>query len=388
MRVAFSVGVGRRWQKGAEIVSGETQSDPLIDELRTLVAPTVIEVLLGQRDATPRLMLDLPQGFERKDHRAWELVGLHLSRSRRFYDAIAVFEKLYDRMLDRQRVTGQRMHKGMPLVWIRDCHVNLDHTALAKRFIMLTLVEDAIGGDGTIDAEKSGVYFRLAWYHGMSDLLIRGYAELIATAARRIGQDAWYPERVLQELDNLWMSELPVASEAFLYPANRRYIEELLHRTGDKAGQQLELLAEYLLSAMPGCRTYRRRRSYSTDYDIVCSLDGLDLDFRSELGRYFVCESKDWSVPTDFAALAKFARVLDSTKSRFGILFSREGITGDRQTRDAAREQLKLFQDRGIIIVVVTRADIEAVMRGTNFITLLRQKYEAVRLDLMPERES
>jgi hypothetical protein len=133
---------------------------------------------------------------------------------------------------------------------------------------------------------------------------------------------------------------------------------------------------------MPGCRTYHRRRSYSTDYDTVCSLDGLDLDFRSELGRYFVCECKDWNTPADFSAFAKFARVLDSTKSRFGILFSRNGITGERFTRDASREQLKLFQDRGIIIVVVTQGDIEAVIDGSNFIAILREKYEAVRLDL------
>src|SRR5438132_976294 len=114
-------------------------------------------------------MQDLPQGFERKDQRAWELTGMHLSRSRRLYEAIAVFEKLYDRLLDQQTVTRKRMHKGMPLVWIRDCHVNLGHTALAKRFIMLTLIEDAIAGDGTIDPDNTGVYFRLAWYHGMSD---------------------------------------------------------------------------------------------------------------------------------------------------------------------------------------------------------------------------
>jgi hypothetical protein len=221
----------------------------------------------------------------------------------------------------------------------------------------------------------------------MPDVLIRRYAEEIAAFARENEEDARYPERVLQNLDNLWMTELPESVEASLYPANRRYIAHLLERTGDRAGQQLELLADYLLSAMPGCRTYRRRRSYSTDYDIVCSLDGLDLDFRSELGRYFVCESKDWREPVDFGTFAKFARVLDSTKSRFGILFSREGITGGRHTRDAAREQLKLFQDRGIIVVVVSRSDIEEVVKGANFIALLRQKYEAVRLDLMPEPE-
>ena len=41
----------------------------------------------------------------------------------------------------------------------------------------------------------------------------------------------------------------------------------------------------------------------------------------------------------------------------------------------------------GIVIVVVNRADIDAVIDGYNFITLLREKYERVRLDLMPDAE-
>jgi hypothetical protein len=69
-------------------------------------------------------------------------------------------------------------------------------------------------------------------------------------------------------------------------------------------------------------------------------------------------------------------------KSRFGILFSRKGISGEGTRRDAALEQLKVFQDRGIVIVVVDQKDLERVGQGANFISLLRSKYERVRLDL------
>jgi hypothetical protein len=111
-------------------------------------------------------------------------------------------------------------------------------------------------------------------------------------------------------------------------------------------------------------------------------MEGFDVDFRSELGRYFVCECKDWSSPADFTVMAKFCRVLDSTKSKFGVLFSREGISGVSDSAFAAREQLKVFQDRGVVIVVVDRNDLAAVASGANLIQLLREKYEAVRLDL------
>jgi hypothetical protein len=114
-------------------------------------------------------------------------------------------------------------------------------------------------------------------------------------------------------------------------------------------------------------------------------MEGFDVDFRSELGRYFVCECKDWAKPANFTTMAKFCRVLDSTKSRFGILFSKSGISGAKTSTNAAREQLKVFQDRGIVIVVVDLNDLEAIGDGANLVRLLRQRYEAVRLDLTPD---
>jgi hypothetical protein len=139
---------------------------------------------------------------------------------------------------------------------------------------------------------------------------------------------------------------------------------------------------------MPGCRTRRRARTGSTDYDVLCSMEGFEVDFRSELGRYFVCECKDWDTPADFTTMAKFCRVLDSFKARFGILFSKSGISGANRTTDAAREQLKVFQDRGIVVVVINLEDLKSVAAGKNLISLLRNRYEAVRLDIREAQES
>lgn len=111
-------------------------------------------------------------------------------------------------------------------------------------------------------------------------------------------------------------------------------------------------------------------------------MDGVELDFRSELGRDFVCECKDWQHPADFTVMAKFCRVLDSTKSRFGVLFSKHGISGSGTSSFAAREQMKVFQDRGMVILVLDLNDLQHVQDGANLIQLLRQRYEAVRLDL------
>ena len=155
-----------------------------------------------------------------------------------------------------------------------------------------------------------------------------------------------FPEWLLLGIDQGWMTEVPSSLEVAAYDVNRAYVSHLLQGLGEPTGTTLEELAEYLMFSMPGCRTARRQYSHSTDYDLVCAVEGLELDFRSELGRYFVCECKDWDKPADFTTMAKFCRVLDSTKARFGILFSKNGISGDDKNTFAEREQLKVFQDR------------------------------------------
>ena len=157
---------------------------------------------------------------------------------------------------------------------------------------------------------------------------------------------------------------------------------------GDETGVILEKLADYVLSCMPGCRTARRQRTASTDYDIVCSMEGFEVYFRSEFGRYFVCECKDLKVPAGYPIIAKFSRVLDSTKSKVGVLFSVKGITGRKTNKYAERERIKLFQDRGISILVVDENDLNAVAQGHSLIHLLRIKYEALRLDLPRSHEN
>jgi hypothetical protein len=68
---------------------------------------------------------------------------------------------------------------------------------------------------------------------------------------------------------------------------------------------------------------------------------------------------------------------MDSTKVRFGILFSRRGISGMRDSKFTAREQQKISQDRGIVIVVIDEGDLMKVADGENFVQMLRAKYEA-----------
>ena len=366
-------------------------ANPILKELAD-IAPDLVPQF-DQRDAAAKLMNILPAKYSPADvsrppgDRPWELAGLYFLLSRRVHEALSIFWGLYQRMLEAQ-AGGGRIHKGMPLVWISDCFRQLGFPVHAKRYLMLTLCEDALREGGSVSPDTTGVYFRLVWGQGLSDEDLKRYARRFHELARELSQDAVFPEALLQRVDDGWLTELPSADEASTYRINPQYAAYLLAKVGDGTGEALELLAEYLMSCMPGCRTRRRERSVSTDYDIVCAMEGFDVDFRSDLGRYFVCECKDWASPANFTTMAKFCRVLDSIKSRFGILFSRSGISGAGETEFAEREQLKVYQDRGVVIVVLSLKDLQHVASGANLIALLRGQYETVRLDLRAKTRS
>jgi len=352
--------------------------------------PPKLQHLLSLRDGAPLVAKELASEFPptvvasaAPKIRAWEVAGLYYLSGHRYHEALIVFSKLYDHLLAASEESGAWRSKGMPLVWMSECYQHLGFASIARRFLLLTLIEDAIGGKGSIRPEETGSYFRLVWLGGLSDAEVQRYATEAYVWYEQNPTNGRYPEWVLQQLDDNWIAQAPSNQEVGVFVSNARYVKHLMNQLGDGTGNALELLASYLLSSMPGCRTTRRSRTPSTDYDIVCSVDGLELDFRSEFGRYFVCECKDWHSPADFSTMAKFCRVLDSVKSRFGILFSKEGMTGADRLKHAEREQLKVFQDRGIVIVVVDKSDIQRVSDGANFINILRSKYEKVRLDLI-----
>lgn len=313
----------------------------------------------------------------------WSFFGVLLMLQGKTYQAIEVFDGLYSCIVLHQQATGKRFHKGLPLFHISQCCHTLEWMVHAKRYMMLTLCEDAISDSGQLNLQNSGSYGRLAWHHGLSDDQIRGYVTQAHDAFKENRTEASMPEWILQRFDQRWKSEIPSGHEAGAYYVTKEYCKHLLSQLGDGEGKALEQLAQYLVGSMPGCRAYLRARTFSTDHDIVASIEGPISDFRSELGRYFVCECKDRKErKATFTDVAKFCRVLDSVKAKFGVIFSPNGVTGESEAENADREILKVFQDRGIVIVVVNREELQRVAEGANFISLLREKYEIVRLDL------
>jgi hypothetical protein len=197
--------------------------------------PSHLVDLLDKRDGPARLVRELPKELSpqelrrgRKGRRLWELVGLYYRNRERYYEALSIFARLYDHMIVAQQETGERVDKGMPLVWMRDCYAAIGFPAHAKRYLMLTLCEDAVTGGGEVHPDTKGSYFRLVWGHGLPDAELKRYARQAYELFLADPEQDLFPEYLLQNMDQNWMTELPAPREAAVYTANARYVRHLL----------------------------------------------------------------------------------------------------------------------------------------------------------------
>jgi hypothetical protein len=258
------------------------------DDLERLLPEDLFE-LLRKRDSAALLLERLPKVWSPKDVsppvgeqktlplRLWELIGLSFKDHDRPFEAIAVFNLLYQHMLRAQIEHNYRTHKGMPLLWISECFFMANFLLHTKRFLMLTLAEDALTSPGKVDPNMTGTYFRLVWRHGLPGIEFERYVDEFKQIATQNPTQSRFPEWLLQEIDQSWMTEFPVLAESPNYFITEEYVHFLINQLGEPSGKVLERLASYLLSAIPGFRATTRRRSRSTDYDVVVQSKGLRL---------------------------------------------------------------------------------------------------------------
>ncbi|MEJ2324264.1 MAG: hypothetical protein P8Y77_05685 [Nitrospirota bacterium] len=272
-----------------EEVVKQKGADPLVEieswELINNHIPEEYWQYFLMRDGAARFVDNLPRSFsldkfaENTDGQAaWVKIGNFYRNLGHAHQAFDVYLSLHEHLCASQEKTGKRAHKGEILVWMSDCCHMLGYRAIKKRYLMLSLCEDAISLEGSVPPETTGTYFRLVWGGGLTDADLNQYAKDIYKYSEDNPNETLYPEWILQQLDQYWMVEFPEPIEAPVYVTNRTYIKYLMFKLGEGEGRNLELLADYVLSCMPGCRTYRRHKAKSTDYDIVCSVEGFNLD--------------------------------------------------------------------------------------------------------------
>jgi Restriction endonuclease len=374
--------------------------DPARDLLNKLRQDDpVLTNMITARDSLGRVLTHLEQSSSRATlmeeihepaggRRVWQDAGLYYRFSGRLPDAIAVFARLYEKTCEEQGTHEEWLPKGMPLVWMSQCHEEMGHPALGTRFLLLAAVSDAVRDKGELNAD-SGIYFRARWRHGWTHEELQQFFERCFRTSTRDDKLAGFPEHILLQIGVPFVLPYATPAELDIFEINRVYASSLLKVIAEKEksdGKDLEKLAAYFLGAIPGFEVRSDLAARDTQYDGLVRNRGVKHDFRADLGTYVLVECKDWSSPVGVSEVSQFINKLVLQDCRGGILFSSSGISGQDKGCDAELQLLKAHYRAGKIIIVLSEDDFRQAAEGRNLVMMLREKYERIRFDLSKDK--
>ncbi len=184
--------------------------------------------------------------------------------------------------------------------------------------------------------------------------------------------------------------ELPVSLGYFNALLNS--VENENEETQGKKGRALENLAFYLILLIPGCvprkNVLMEKRIFESDV-VVHNLSQSPSLTTELLGRHFLIECKSSKKEKmGVSEIGYFLYKMRLTHTKFGILFTRRGITG-KERLEAGFDLIRLAYNRdGRVCVVVDNKDLEGIKSGKEiyFWMMLLRKIEEMRFGRSSDR--
>ncbi len=357
----------------------------LVDEAKQDIAkrliffPTMLDLLIPAfkkgGDADPSVAQKRDDGLS-----ATYLAAQALSSWREFAAAESLLEQIWNAVTDGQLETKQRMYKALLALEFARTHYAAGDFASSVWWLLHCQADDALGGNPTGGVGR-------AWLrnlHGLSSAAIDAMNEIADACkgeAERFGD--WsvaegHPEEVVRRFaidERHGPQSLQRAAGTRERPLSRAYLRALLAKiSGDTnassaaIGDALEQVATYLLLTLPGCvpRPKLLDQDQAFESDVVVRNLAPTPTFATELfGRQFLCECKNWSSPADAAAIGYLLFRMRQTHSKFGVIFSKKGVTGDVKQGKAARALLRrAFHEDGVTCVVINEEHLKQLADG------------------------
>ncbi len=142
-------------------------------------------------------------------------------------------------------------------------------------------------------------------------------------------------------------------------------------------GRFLEELTAYLFSKCPGVRHYRNNTinaSGSSEVD-VCFWNSKTIGSLDFLPGILVSECKNTGERVGSPAVRIFLSKLIEMGLTHGLLIAAQGITGEQDNLRAAHDVIRTaFLQQRILIIVITRHEIELLQNTDDLIKLLQDK--------------
>jgi hypothetical protein len=322
-----------------------------------------------------------------------ELFGV-LLKNNLLHQASEIVEAWYDSLNELQIKNNKRYHKGGASHNIGHCALRLGNNAAGVWFTMCAFVEDVLStGGNDIPQTPATQSLRVAFNWSDAEF------ESVASTARKSGalgdNLSWFPETTLVQLAREDKLNIPLARGSSYISINRTFLKQLITRlpNGDDNAkkQSLEFLASYLASTLPGVRikanvkTFEHGVTFEHEIDLVATQYTATPTYLLEaLGRHFLIECKNWDHPVGVRDLNHFVAKMRFHRCSCGVIFSREGLSGDKHAETGLRyarvTQLRWYQQDNCVVIVITNKDLNALATGSRtFEDILLRGYEAVR---------
>ena len=146
--------------------------------------------------------------------------------------------------------------------------------------------------------------------------------------------------------------------------------------TTTEQGRAIESLVCYLFECIPGIEVVGRNavNVFATEeVDVALWNDQHDRGLRF-LPNILLVECKNWSRPVDGREVASFVRTLQNRSLDIGFLIATRGITGVPAELTGAHYEIATALKDGIRIIVIDRAEIEALAHSDDLVRLVKRK--------------
>ena len=147
-------------------------------------------------------------------------------------------------------------------------------------------------------------------------------------------------------------------------------------RTRAARGKAYEELACYLFGCVPGVTITGRNllNTFATEEIDVACFNQQDPAGLSQLNPFFLVECKGWRHPVTSEQVAWFLMKIEHRGLDFGVLIAAKGITGVAEHLTAAHSLVAFALGKKIRMIIVTRAEIEALNSGEELARLIIEK--------------
>jgi len=324
----------------------------------------------------------------------WGKISGFLAQNKLHHLAADVAQAWYDRLTELQ-APNQRLHKGAPAYLSAIRFLELREPQHAFWFCTMAFIEDVLSHPNRrIPSSAATQTLRIHFRQTDENLEpIVSKALEVKTSQPRL----WlYPETTAVHLAREQQLNPPATYSNADIRINRLFLKDLID---DLAGisseakkKSLEFLASYLAMTLPGARikpnvkTSEQGGACEHELDLVVTQYATSATYLLEaMGRHFLVECKNWDRSAGVGELNHFVAKMRFHRCKCGVIFSKNGLSGDKDRqkgglRFARLTQLRWYHQDECTVIVIDGPHLSQLAQGSmTFTQALLQGYESVK---------